>query len=179
LIDGNLSTNTMGRSIFGIMAAAALIAGHLMLPAFAAVAGVVVAQTGSPALTATPPDGGASKLGAIDGKPATEATKAKSDSTRLSVPACSMRYAAAKISGKLNGRTWVDFRREECGEKDIEAVFPSAIAPKYSGEDPDKGRTHTCADQFTANKANHANGGMKWVDKDGGYYAECVSRLKG
>jgi hypothetical protein len=168
----------MGRTTCGMMASAALIACLPMLPAFAADSGRVVTQTGSPAPTATPPDAGAPKPDARDEKPATETTKTKSDSVRLSVPACSMRYAAAKISGKLNGRNWADFRREECGEKDIEAVFPSAIAPKYAGEDPEKGRTHTCADQFTANKANHANGGMKWVDKDGGYYAECVSRLK-
>jgi hypothetical protein len=30
-----------------------------------------------------------------------------------------------------------------------------------------------------ANKATNSNGSMKWIDKDGGYYAECVSRLKG
>ncbi|HEY3678500.1 MAG TPA: caspase family protein [Bradyrhizobium sp.] len=27
------------------------------------------------------------------------------------------------------------------------------------------GRLHTCADQYTANRANNTNGGMKWVDK--------------
>ena len=37
----------------------------------------------------------------------------------------------------------------------------------------------TCADQFTANKATNANGGLKWIEKGGGYYSECVSRLKG
>jgi hypothetical protein len=58
-------------------------------------------------------------------------------------------------------------------------VFPTVIAPKYASEkDLDKARTKTCADQFTANKASNANGGLKWVEKDGGYYAECVNRLK-
>ena len=89
-----------------------------------------------------------------------------------------MRYVAAKTSGKLNRRQWADFRREECGEKDSEALFPAAVAPKYWGEDLDKARTHTSADQFTANKVSNPNGGTKWVDKDGGYYAECVTRLK-
>ncbi len=97
----------------------------------------------------------------------------------LTVPACSMRYVAAKISGKLNGRKWSDFRRDECGGKDAQAVFPAAIAPKYSGETPDKARTLTCSDQFTANKTTNGNGSLKWIDKDGGYYGECVSRLKG
>ena len=108
------------------------------------------------------------------------ASKAKAVAkAALAVPACSMRYVAAKVSGKLNGRKWSDFRREECGGKDTQAVFPVAVAPKYSGENPDKARTLTCADQFTANKATNGNGSLKWIDKDGGYYAECVSRLKG
>ena len=63
--------------------------------------------------------------------------------------------------------------------KHTQAVFPSAVAPKYSGASPDKARTLTCADQFSANKATNANGGLKWIEMGGGYYSECVSRLKG
>ena len=71
------------------------------------------------------------------------------------------------------------YRRDVCGAHEITAVFPTVIAPKYAGEkDLDKALTKTCADQFTANKATNANGGLKWVEKDGGYYAECISRLK-
>jgi hypothetical protein len=86
---------------------------------------------------------------------------------------------AAEVAGKLKGRHWKEFRQEECGESNVDVVFPTAIAPKYSGTAPDKARMHTCADQFTANKASNANGGLKWIEKNGGYYSECVSRLKG
>ena len=97
----------------------------------------------------------------------------------LSMPACSVKYIEAKAMGKLDGRSWTDFRRDVCGAHEITAVFPTAIAPKYASEkDLDKALTKTCADQFTANKASNANGGLKWVEKDGGYYAECISRLK-
>jgi hypothetical protein len=92
---------------------------------------------------------------------------------------CGLRYLAAELAGKLKGRKWKEFREEECGAITTQAVFPSAIAPKYSGESPDKARTLTCADQFKANKATNANDGMKWIEKGGGYYSECVSRLKG
>jgi len=109
---------------------------------------------------------------------ATESAPAKK--AALSAPACSVRFLEAKVAGKLGGRAYADFRREECGEKETTAVFPTAISPKYAGEkDLDKARKQTCADQFTANKATNANGGMKWIDKDGGYYGECASRLKG
>ncbi len=95
------------------------------------------------------------------------------------VVGCGLKYLTAELAGKLKGRKWKKFREEECGAITTQAVFPSAIAPKYSRESPDKARTLTCADQFRANKAANANDGLKWIDKGGGYYSECVARLKG
>ena len=59
------------------------------------------------------------------------------------------------------------------------AVFPSAVAPKYSKESEGKARMHTCLDQYNANKASNGNGGLNWIQKGGGYYSECNKRLKG
>ena len=59
------------------------------------------------------------------------------------------------------------------------AVFPNAVDPKYSKESEGKARMHTCVDQYNANKATNANGGMKWIQKGGGYYSECSKKLKG
>jgi hypothetical protein len=59
------------------------------------------------------------------------------------------------------------------------AVFPSAVAPKYSKETEGKARMHTCLDQYNANKASNGNGGLNWIQKGGGYYSECNKRLKG
>ncbi|WP_454616654.1 hypothetical protein [Bradyrhizobium cenepequi] len=59
------------------------------------------------------------------------------------------------------------------------AVFPTAVDPKYSKETQGKARMHTCVDQYNANKATNANGGLKWIQKGGGYYSECSKRLKG
>jgi hypothetical protein len=59
------------------------------------------------------------------------------------------------------------------------AVFPTAISPKYSKETASKARMHTCVDQYNANKATNANGGLKWIQKGGGYYSECTKKLKG
>jgi hypothetical protein len=60
-----------------------------------------------------------------------------------------------------------------------EAVFPKAVDPKYSKESEGKARMHTCVDQYNANKAGNANGGLKWIQKGGGYYSECTKKLKG
>ncbi len=59
------------------------------------------------------------------------------------------------------------------------AVFPTAIAPEYASEKPGKARMKTCDKQYKANKATNANGGLKWIQKGGGYWSECNKRLKG
>jgi hypothetical protein len=135
----------------------------------------VIAQTDKPADAA--PTAVAPAPAPATSAPATqEGTALKS---AISTPGCYVKFLEAKIAGKLNGKKWTDYRRDVCGAHEITAVFPTVIAPKYAGEkDLDKALTKTCADQFTANKASNANGGLKWVEKDGGYYAECISRLK-
>jgi hypothetical protein len=59
------------------------------------------------------------------------------------------------------------------------AVYPSAVDPKYSKETAGAGRRKTCLDQYNANKTSNGNGGMKWIEKGGGYYSECNKKLKG
>ena len=59
------------------------------------------------------------------------------------------------------------------------AVYPNAVDPKYSKETEGKARMHTCLDQYKANKAANGNGGMRWIQKGGGYYSECSKKLKG
>jgi hypothetical protein len=59
------------------------------------------------------------------------------------------------------------------------AVYPRAVDTKYAKESPGKARMETCLDQYKANKASNGNGGLKWIEKGGGYYSECNKRLKG
>ena len=59
------------------------------------------------------------------------------------------------------------------------AVFPNAVDAKYAKETAGKARMHTCVDQYNANKATNGNGGMKWIEKGGGYYSECNKHLRG
>src|ERR1700758_2876591 len=58
------------------------------------------------------------------------------------------------------------------------AVFPNAVDPKYASETPGKARMHTCVDQYHANAASNGNGGLKWIQKGGGYWSECNKHLK-
>ena len=122
----------------------------------------------------------------------------------LSMSECSAKYKAAKAAGTLNGMKWNDFRRAQCGSEATaapataaapapapsppprlspgtvgNAVFPRAVDPRYSDRSAGKARMETCLDQYRANKANNANGGLKWIQRGGGYYSECVKRLKG
>ena len=59
------------------------------------------------------------------------------------------------------------------------ATFPNAVNTKYASDKPGKARMETCLDQYKANKSSGANGGMKWIQKGGGYYSACSKRLKG
>ncbi len=123
----------------------------------------------------------------------------------LTMAECSAKYKAAKDANTLNGMKWNDFRKANCGTDAKaapaaataaapstaapapaagaapagNAVFPSAVNPKYSKDSAGKARMETCLDQYKANKATNANGGMKWIEKGGGYYSECTKKLKG
>src|SRR5262245_61689916 len=124
----------------------------------------------------------------------------------LTMKECSAKYQAARSAGTLGGQTWRDFRKAQCGSdataaapagapptaaaaptsapaaapKPVgNAVFPTAVSPKYSKESAGKARMHTCLDQYNANKATNGNGGLRWIQKGGGYYSECNKQLKG
>jgi hypothetical protein len=58
------------------------------------------------------------------------------------------------------------------------AVFPKAVSQKYSSETAGKARLKTCVDQYNANKAANANGDLKWIEKGGGYWSQCNTKLK-
>jgi hypothetical protein len=116
----------------------------------------------------------------------------------LTMTECGAKYKDAKAAGTLNGMTWIDFRKAQCGSDAAaapgaspsaaapaasatasNAVFPSAVDSKYSKDSAGEARRETCLDQYRANKANNANGGLKWIQKGGGYYSECTKKLKG
>ena len=122
----------------------------------------------------------------------------------LSMAECSTKYQAAKTANTLKGMKWNDFRKTECGAgaSDDDSVpapseanytkepakpttaapkgvtFPSAISAKYASETPGKGRMHTCLDQYYALKDANALGGLKWIQKGGGFYSLCNAKLK-
>jgi len=107
---------------------------------------------------------------------------------------CSVKYQSAKTAGTLNGKSWNEFRKSECAGAEAEpeakpaakggtatvsgAVFPKSVDPKYAKESAGKARMHTCLDQYKANKATNGNGGMRWIQKGGGYYSKCNAALK-
>lgn len=126
----------------------------------------------------------------------------------LTMTECSAKYKEAKANNTLNGMKWNDFRKSQCGSGASaapntapasstasappaaskpaaapvavgNAVFPSAVNSKYSTMSAGKARMETCLDQYKANKTSNGNGGLKWIQRGGGYYSECNKRLKG
>ncbi len=146
--------------------------------------------------------------------------QASTPALALTMKECSIKYQAAKTGNALNGQSWNDFRKTQCGDSATaapasapaattapapaapkpaattaaapaapkpmaapapagNAVFPSKVDPKYSQLSAGKQRFKTCDDQYNANKATNGNGGLKWIQKGGGYYSQCNARLKG
>ncbi len=64
------------------------------------------------------------------------------------------------------------------GETTPALVFPSQVSAKFASERPQRARQKTCSVQFQANKAANANGGLRWVEKGGGYWSKCNAHLK-
>ncbi|WP_027152914.1 hypothetical protein [Mesorhizobium sp. WSM2561] len=121
----------------------------------------------------------------------------------LSRAECGAKYRAAKTANTLNGMKWNDFRMSQCGASASDnavpaadqasltsqpekptliapqgVTFPKAISDKYSSETPAKARMYTCRDQYHANKEADALGGLKWIQKGGGFYSLCNAALK-
>ena len=113
----------------------------------------------------------------------------------LTMTECSAKYKDANAAGTLNGASWNDFRKSQCDLAPakrpmtaagtaativaVNAVFPSVMDSKYSNEKPGRAGRKTWLDQYKANKATNANGGLKWLQKGGGYYSQRVKKLKG
>ncbi|WP_454849308.1 hypothetical protein [Rhizobium binxianense] len=121
----------------------------------------------------------------------------------LTMKECSAKYQAAGANGSAANVKWNDFRKAQCGAdataepettlnsgEDTEPAaptakapsgvsFPKAVSPKYSSKSPGRACMHTCVDSYRAAKANNALGGLKWIQKGGGYYSLCNARLKG
>ena len=114
----------------------------------------------------------------------------------FSMHECSVKYHAAQTAKTLNGMSWKEFQKAECGPgaaaaptntstaptggpTHTNAVFPTAVSPKYANLPAGRARMLTCLDQYKANKADNMNGGLKWIQKGGGYYSMCNRHLKG
>ena len=123
----------------------------------------------------------------------------------LTMKECGVKYQDAKKANTLKGQKWNDFRKAQCGDDDAAedeaaaavtepatpaaapagtpgrakaAVFPRTVSTKYSDLSAGKARLKTCADQYNANKTANANGTLKWIEKGGGYWSQCNTKLK-
>ena len=116
----------------------------------------------------------AKQAGTLNGQKWNDFRKAQCGADATATPAAAPSAAEAKPAAKPTAAA-EPTAPVETGN----AVFPTAVDPKYSKESAGKARLHTCVDQYKANKASNGNGGMKWIMKGGGYYSECNKRLKG
>jgi hypothetical protein len=108
---------------------------------------------------------------------------------------CNDEWNKMKEDKTVGDKKYADFRKEclareapaDAGSKTATtttttksggAVFPGSVSSKYSSESAGKARMHTCLDQYNANKSGNGNAGLHWIQKGGGYYSQCNTKLK-
>jgi hypothetical protein len=122
----------------------------------------------------------AKKAGTLNGMKWSDFRKAQCGAQAAAAPAPGSSGAAPALNPQpLPPREEKKAARTTAPAATGNAVFPSAVSSKYASESAGKARLHTCADQYKANKATNANGGLKWIEKGGGYWSECDKHLKG
>ncbi len=138
---------------------------------------------------------------------ATMAAVAPADAVgHLTVKDCSAKYQAAKAAGTLNGSTWNQFRKSDCttdtqdapDEADVAKDAPDPVEPavianvsvpkgvkmpkatdaQYADLTAGKARMRTCVDAYHANKDAGTLNGLRWIQKGGGFYSICNSKIK-
>jgi hypothetical protein len=140
----------------------------------------------------------------VQSSKSTKAVAKADTSGGLTMKECGAKYQQAKTDGTLGGLKWNDFRKAKCSadaaddetlpapdeanytnEPETPTInaprgvkFPRTVASKYSSESAGKARMHTCLDQYYANKESNSLGGLKWIQKGGGFYSLCNAKLK-
>jgi hypothetical protein len=123
----------------------------------------------------------AKTAGTLGGQKWNDFRKAQCGADATAAPAAAAPTAAAPAAEPKEAESKKEAKAaaKEAAAPSGPAVYPNAVDPKYSKETAGKARMHTCVDQYNANKASNGNGGMKWIQKGGGYYSECSKKLKG
>jgi hypothetical protein len=83
-----------------------------------------------------------------------------------------------KVDAKPNAKT-SETAKASAPQPKGKIEFPTSISPKHSSLAPSKARMKTCSEQYQANKASGSNGGLRWLEKGGGYWSLCNAKLKG
>ncbi len=121
-----------------------------------------------------------------------------------SMKVCGEKWQAAKAAGTTGGTTWPKFLADcratasstptaPAAPAKVAAppapasetmakgklVFPSAVPAKFADLTPARARQKACSEQYQANKATDSNGGLRWLEKGGGYWSQCNRKLKG
>jgi hypothetical protein len=123
----------------------------------------------------------AKSAGTLGGQKWNDFRKAQCGADAAAAPAAAAPAPAAEPKEAAKKESKKEAAKEAAapGAPSGPAVYPNAVDSKYSKETAGKARMHTCLDQYNANKASNGNGGMKWIQKGGGYYSECSKKLKG
>jgi len=115
-------------------------------------------------------------LGTAAAQPATAVSQPPPDATSAAATPPPETAAPPAAPAKEAARSHAHAARVP--DKSGPAKFPSAIAANYAKDPAGKARRETCLEQYKANKSTGENGGLKWIQKGGGYFSVCSRKLK-
>lgn len=122
----------------------------------------------------------AKSAGSLNGMKWRDFRKSECDASAAAAPDTSVTTGTAATAAPSRGTAGSVFAPSASPSfAPSNAVFPATVSPKYANESTGRARMHTCLDQYRTNKVANGNGGLKWIQKGGGYYSECNKRLGG
>lgn len=90
---------------------------------------------------------------------------ANAPASALTMAECSAKYNAAKAAGTLNGQSWNQFRKAECGAQAAATRKPEKRLASLDGPSGGKRLTMAeCSARYKAAKSAGTLNGMKWND---------------
>jgi hypothetical protein len=127
----------------------------------------------------------AKTAGTLNGQSWNDFRKAECAADAAATPAAATpKTAEAKTEAKSDAKPDKKAEKKSAAKPDAAPVstgsasYPTAVDPKFAKEPAARARLHTCAEQWKVNKAANTAGGLKWIQKGGGYWSECNKRLK-
>lgn len=104
--------------------------------------------------------------------------KAEAPAAKPTTTTANDKKPVPEINGKTDQAILASSASSAGNSASLTAEMPTAIDQKYATETPARGRLHTCADAYQAQKKAGSLNGLRWIQQGGGFYSLCTRKIK-